>query len=79
MVTLTNSAVAYLKRVCPPENYITLGVKGGGCSGMAYVWDFKSNWPDVKWYDPIDDVLVLFVNVFIILLYERFNNQLARG
>ncbi|SVD42581.1 uncharacterized protein METZ01_LOCUS395435, partial [marine metagenome] len=32
MVTLTNSALAYLKSVCPPENHITLGVKGGGCS-----------------------------------------------
>ena len=59
MVTLTNSALAYLKSVCPPENHITLGVKGGGCSGFAYVWDFKSNWPDVNWAEPIDDVLVL--------------------
>ena len=38
---------------------MTLGVKGGGCSGFQYVLDLKSNWPDVKWSDPIDDVLVV--------------------
>ena len=59
MVTLTNRAVEYLKSVCPNDNYVTLGVKSGGCSGFTYVWDFKSNWPDVVWSDPIDDVLVL--------------------
>jgi len=59
MVTLTNRAIEYLKRVCPNGNYVTLGVKSGGCSGFTYVWDFKSNWPDVVWSDPIDDVLVL--------------------
>ena len=59
MVTLTNRAVEYLKSVCPNDNYVTLGVKSGGCSGLTYIWDFKSNWPDVVWSDPIDDVLVL--------------------
>ena len=23
------------------------------------MWDFANNWPEVKWSDPIDDVLVL--------------------
>ena len=26
---------------------------------MQYVWDFASNWPDVNWSEPIDDILVL--------------------
>ena len=26
---------------------------------MQYVWDFSKNWPDIKWSEPIDDVLVL--------------------
>ena len=58
MVTITESAKDYLNSV-RGDDYVTLGVKGGGCSGFQYVWDFKSNWPDVKWSDPIEDVLVV--------------------
>ena len=58
MLSITNSAKEYLEDI-RKDDYITLGVKGGGCSGFQYVWDFKKNWPDVKWGDPIDGVLVL--------------------
>ena len=58
MVTLTERARDYLKSVSDGD-YVSLGVKGGGCSGFTYVWDFAKNWPDVKWSDPIDDVLVV--------------------
>ena len=58
MVTITNRARDYLKSVSNGD-YVTLGVKGGGCSGFQYVWDFQKNWPDVAWSDPIEDVLVL--------------------
>ena len=58
MVTLTERAKKYLESVSNGD-YVTLGVKGGGCSGFQYVWDFKKNWPDVKWSEPIDDILVL--------------------
>jgi len=58
MVTLTEKARNYLKSVVDGD-YATLGVKGGGCSGMKYVWDLKSNLPDVTWSDPIDNVLVI--------------------
>ena len=58
MLTLTEQAKDYLKSVSNGD-YVTLGVKGGGCSGFQYLWDFKKNWPDVKWSDPIDDVLVV--------------------
>jgi len=57
MITLTEKAKNYLKSVSNGD-YVTLGVKGGGCSGFQYVWDLKSNHPDVEWSDPIDDVLV---------------------
>ena len=58
MVTITSRARDYLKSVSNGD-YVTLGVKGGGCSGFQYVWDFQKNWPDVSWSDPIEDVLVL--------------------
>ena len=58
MITLTDSARDYLKSVSNGD-YVSLGVKGGGCSGFQYVWDYSNNWPDVKWSDPIDEVLVL--------------------
>lgn len=58
MLSITNSAKEYLEDI-RKDDYITLGVKGGGCSGFQYVWDFKKNWPDVKWGEPIDGVLVL--------------------
>ena len=58
MVTITSRARDYLKSVSNGD-YVTLGVKGGGCSGFQYVWDFQKNWPDVAWGDPIEDVLVL--------------------
>ena len=58
MLSITNSAKEYLEDI-RKDDYITLGVKGGGCAGFQYVWDFKKNWPDVKWGEPIDGVLVL--------------------
>ncbi len=58
MLSITSSAKEYLENI-RKDDYITLGVKGGGCSGFQYVWDFKKNWPDVKWGEPIDGVLVL--------------------
>ena len=59
MVTLTESAKKYMKSVLLNGDYVSLSVKGGGCSGMQYVWDLKNNLPDVTWSDPIEDVLVL--------------------
>ena len=58
LLKLTSSAKEYLEDI-RKDDYITLGVKGGGCSGFQYVWDFKKNWPDVNWGDPIEGVLVL--------------------
>ena len=58
MIQLTDNARDYLSSIAN-DDHITLGVKGGGCSGFTYVWDYKKNWPNVNWGKPIEDLLVL--------------------
>ena len=58
MIQLTDNAREYLSSIAN-DDHITLGVKGGGCSGFTYVWDYKKNWPNVNWGKPIEDLLVL--------------------
>ncbi len=50
MITLTDSARDYLKSVSDGD-YVSLGVKGGGCSGMQYVWDLSKHRPHVDGED----------------------------
>ena len=64
MVNITNKAVEYMKTMIDfhsPGEYITLGVKGGGCAGFQYVWGMTSDndIEHVKWSKPIEEVLVL--------------------
>ena len=60
MITLTESARDYLKSVAK-DDYISLGVKGGGCSGFQYVWGLskEATHERIQWSDPIDGVLLL--------------------
>ena len=58
LIEVTEAAVKYLNQV-RGDDHVTLGVKGGGCSGFQYVWDFKKNWPDVTWSEPYGGALVL--------------------
>tara|TARA_Y100000004_G_scaffold175387_1_gene214938 strand:- start:296 stop:604 length:309 start_codon:yes stop_codon:yes gene_type:complete len=59
MITLTEKARNYMKSVILNGDKVTLSVKGGGCSGFQYVWGLMYDSPDVKWSEPIDDVLVV--------------------
>ena len=50
-VTLTESAVAEIKRLMSEPNFnaaqkLRIGVKGGGCSGLTYVLGFDDQQPD---------------------------------
>ena len=62
MVTLTDNAKNYMRRILSdPGQYITLGVKGGGCSGFQYVWGLSKEKTHgrVQWSEPIEDILLL--------------------
>ena len=60
MVTLTDNARNYMRRVSDGQ-YVTLGVKGGGCSGFQYVWGLseETTHEQIQWSEPIDDILLL--------------------
>ena len=55
MVTLTERAKDYLHKVSD-EGYVTLGVKGGGCSGFKYTWGLSETKTD---NEIIDNILLL--------------------
>jgi len=57
-ITITDKAKDYLQGMSK-DGYVSLGVKGGGCSGLTYVWALAKDHPDVSWSDPIEDVLVV--------------------
>lgn len=59
MVTLTDSAKKYMKSVIYNGDHVSLSVKGGGCSGLQYVWGLKYDNLDIEWSEPIDGVLVV--------------------
>ena len=43
MITITDKAKEYMKSVIINGDKVTLGVKGGGCSGFQYVWGLKND------------------------------------
>ena len=59
MITLTESARKYMKSVVYNGDHVSLSVRGGGCSGLQYVWGLKYSYPDVKWSEPIENLLVV--------------------
>ena len=54
MITITEKAKEYMQSVSN-GGYVTLGVKGGGCSGFQYVWGLS----DTKDNEVIDNILLL--------------------
>ena len=60
MITLTENAREYLKSIAN-DDHVTLGVKGGGCSGFTYVWDTTEEDATVEnlHVDPIAEMYVL--------------------
>tara|TARA_R100000951_G_scaffold51279_2_gene43273 strand:- start:580 stop:861 length:282 start_codon:yes stop_codon:yes gene_type:complete len=58
MVTITESAKIYLKKVGQPNVY--LSVKGGGCSGFTYVWEMSDAKPTIENL-VVDEMAEMFV------------------
>ena len=86
-VKLTDSAVAEVKRLMrepgfDASQYLRLGVKGGGCSGMTYVLGFDKQEEDDEMF-AIDGVPVVMKNSHGMYLFEMtvdFSDGLnARG
>ena len=66
MVTLTDSAKDYMKKVVSDgkSKYVYLSVKGGGCSGFQYDWslsEMKGFGPTIDNILCIDDMAEMFV------------------
>jgi|TARA_R110000737_G_scaffold258140_1_gene266703 iron-sulfur cluster assembly accessory protein len=56
MIKITNEAKEYLNKV-REGGYVTLSVKGGGCSGFQYVWGLSTEIDEE--FTEIDDILLL--------------------
>ena len=61
-VRLTDKAKEYMTSVAD-GGYVTLGVKGGGCSGFQYIWcksaTAKEPFEKIIWSEPVEGVLLL--------------------
>jgi len=59
ILTITENAKAYLKKVGKPN--VSLTVKGGGCSGFQYEWGTTEESPTIEnlWLDPMVKCLFL--------------------
>ena len=60
MVTLTDKAKTYMKSVLMNGDKVSLGVKGGGCSGFQYEWGITDKEATVEnlWLDPMAEMFV---------------------
>ena len=61
-ITMTDFAVerihSLMKRTQCEDSYLRIGLKGGGCSGFSYVFDFTSEIKDTDKVFEFDDVKI---------------------
>lgn len=86
-VKLTSRAISEVKRLMSEPDfvegqYLRVGVKGGGCSGLSYVLGFDQKEADDELYD-IDGIPVLMKNahgIYLLGIEVDFQSGLnARG
>ena len=59
MITLNADAKEYWQKLLendPSSKYVRLGIKGSGCAGFSYTWDYTSTFDDGVL---VDDILVV--------------------
>jgi iron-sulfur cluster assembly accessory protein len=86
-VQLTDSAIKEVRRLMnepgfDPEQYLRIGVKGGGCSGLSYVLGFDKKEDDDQVYDidGIPVVMKLAHGIYLFGMQVNFEHGLnARG
>jgi iron-sulfur cluster assembly protein len=72
-VTLSETAVAEIRRLMgepgfDQSQYLRVGVKGGGCSGMTYILGFDKKEDDDQVYD-IEGISVIMKSMHGIYIY----------
>jgi iron-sulfur cluster assembly accessory protein len=70
-VKLTPSAIAEIKRLMTQDannQYLRMGTKGGGCSGLTYILDFDALADDDTQYN-IDGIPVIMKDAHAIYLF----------
>lgn len=86
-VTLTDSAVTEVKRLMAEpefaaEQYLRIGVKGGGCSGLSYVlgFDKKEEDDDVFTIDGVPVIMKKAHGIYLLGIQVDYQSGLnARG
>ena len=61
-IKFTDNAIKQINHLLSSKDkgsFFRIAIKGGGCSGFQYVWGLMYDSPDVKWSEPIDNVLVV--------------------
>ena len=61
-IKFTDNAIKQINHLLSSKDkgsFFRIAIKGGGCSGFKYVWGLMYDSPDVKWSEPIDNVLVV--------------------
>ena len=61
-IKFTDKAIKQINNLLSKKDkgsFFRIAIKGGGCSGLQYVWGLKYSYPDVKWSEPIDNLLVV--------------------
>ncbi|XZF15869.1 HesB/IscA family protein [Chitinophagaceae bacterium MMS25-I14] len=86
-VKLTDSAIAEVKRLMQEpgfdtNQYLRVGVKGGGCSGMSYVlgFDAKENDDDIYDISGVPVIMKKAHGIYLMGMHVDFQDGLnARG
>lgn len=85
MITITPEALEHLKDIVKSEqidlttHYLRVGVKGGGCSGLAYVMDFDDNKTDMDELVDVDGELKVIIDKKSVLYLFGTELQYSSG